>query len=34
MHIVLFEDHLTGENRPAVLPRPAFRVSLAATRPV
>jgi len=32
MHIVLFEDHLTGENRPLTLPRPAFGVSVAATR--
>ena len=31
MHIVLFEDHLTGENRPITLPRPAFGVGLAAT---
>ena len=31
MHIVLFEDHLTGENRPATLPRPAFEVGLAGT---
>jgi len=32
MHIVLFEDHLAGENRPITLPRAAFAVSLAATR--
>jgi glucose-1-phosphate thymidylyltransferase len=31
MHIVLFEDHLTGDNRPVTLARPAFAVSLAAT---
>jgi glucose-1-phosphate thymidylyltransferase len=31
MHIVLFEDHLTGDNRPLTLPRAAFAVSLAAT---
>jgi len=31
MHVILFEDHLTGENRPITLPRPAFGVSLAAT---
>ncbi len=29
MHIVLFEDHLTHENRPVTLPRAAFAVSLA-----
>ncbi|MEW6359990.1 MAG: putative sugar nucleotidyl transferase [Planctomycetota bacterium] len=32
MHIVFFEDHLTGENRPITLTRPAFGVSFAATR--
>ena len=32
MQIVLFEDHLTGENRPATLARPAFAIGLAATR--
>jgi len=32
MHIVLFEDHLTGENRPITLPRAAFGVSAAGTR--
>ena len=32
MHIVLFEDQMTGENRPVTLPRPAFAVGLAATR--
>ena len=32
MHILLFEDHLTAENRPITLPRPAFAVSVAATR--
>ena len=32
MHIILFEDHLTVENRPVTLPRPAFAVSMAATR--
>jgi len=31
MHIILFEDHLTAENRPVTLPRPAFAVSLAGT---
>jgi len=31
MNIVLFEDHLTGENRPVTLPRAAFTVNLAGT---
>jgi len=31
MHVVFFEDHLAGENRPVTLARPAFGVSFAAT---
>ena len=31
MHIVLFEDHITAENRPITLARPAFAVSMAGS---
>lgn len=31
MNILLFEDHLTAENRPVTLPRPAFDVGMAGT---